>query len=435
MAVSRRSAATAAFGVASILSAALALGGGAMAAPHHQAGAKKITITMWNSATGPGLQALDQAVADFNRTHANIYVNNIFVTQQDQMLNKLSTALAVGQEPTILDGDVPSNGPQELKSGKMVNLTKWARATVDKYIYPKQIAGCVYKGEQFCIPDGAGDYALYYNKTEFAQAGIKTPPKTWAQVMVDGKKLTNPAKNRYGIYIPFGTTEWTVWTFEGMLWSAGGHFLNKNKTAAAFDSPAGIQALTVWHNALYKFKVAPLTSFSTPQNSDGEQAFASGLVAMLIDGSWDLNTFDQAHVNYGVTLFPAIKTYADNTGQGSIDVFNTGAAQVKAAETFLQWFLQTKVQVKMQSQIPGSMTNEPAVNNNPVFLKHQHKYMNVFFNDLARAHIRPTLVSYPAISAALGQQIDEVLYNKETPAQALKIAARQADQILRKNHE
>lgn len=420
--------------IASTLALALTAGSGVFAASH-RAGAKTVTITMWNTSTGPGLVALDKVVNEFNRTHPTIHVNNIFITQQDQILNKLSTALSVGQEPTVLVGDVPSNGPQELKSGKLVNLTKWAGATVDKWLYSKQIGGCVYKGVQFCIPNGAGDYALYYNKTEFAQAGIKTPPKTWAQVMVDGKKLTDPAKNHYGIYIPFGTTEWTVWTFEGMLWSAGGHFLNANKTKAAFDSPAGIQALTVWHNALYKNKVAPLTSFSTPQNSDGEQAFASGLVAMLIDGSWDLNTFDQAHVNYGVTYFPAIRQYADNTGQGSIDVFNTGASQVTAAETFLQWFLQPKIQVQENAAVPGSMTNEPAVNTNPTFVKLQHKYMNVFFGDLQYAHIRPTLVSYPAISAALGQQIDKVLYNQETPAQALKIAAQQANQILATNHE
>ncbi len=362
-------------------------------------------------------------------------MNNIFATQQDQILNKLSTALAVGQEPTILDGDVPSNGPEELKSGKMVNLTKWADATVNKWFYSKQIAGCVYKGVEFCLPSGSGDYALFYNKTDFAAAGIKSPPKTWAQVIADGKKLTDPAKNRYGIYIPFGTTEWTVWTFEGMVWANGGHFLNANKTAAAFDSPAGVQALTIWYDCLYKDKIAPLTSFSTPTNSDGEQAFASNLVAMLIDGSWDLTTFDQAHINYGVTYFPAIKEYATNTGQGSIDVFNTGAAQVKAAETFLEWFLNPKVQAPMEAKVPGAMSNEPAVNNSPIFEKSEAPYMNVFTGDLKYAHIRPSLISYPEISAALGKQIDLVLYNKETPAQALKIPAQEANQILKKNHE
>lgn len=421
-------------GTASLLAVSIGAGSGALAAAHRTA-SKPITITMWNTSTGPGLTALDATVAEWNRTHPDIHVNNIFATQQDAILEKLSTALSVGQEPTILDGDVPSNGPQELKSGKMVNLTRWARATVNKWIYPKQIAGCVYKGVQFCIPDGSGDYALFYNKADFKAAGIKSPPKTWAQVIADGKKLTDPAKNRYGIYIPFGTTEWTVWTFEGMVWANGGHFLNKSKTAAAFDSPAGVQALQIWWDALYKDKVAPLTSFSTPTNSDGEQAFASNLVAMLIDGSWDLTTFDQAHIDYGVTYFPAIKEYATNTGQGSIDVFNTGKAQVQAAETFLKWFLNPKVQAPMNAKVPGAMTNEPAVNNSAIFKKSEAPYMNVFTGDLQYAHIRPSFISYPEISAALGKQIDEVLYNKETPAQALKIAAREADQILKKNHE
>jgi ABC-type glycerol-3-phosphate transport system substrate-binding protein len=423
------------FGLASALALSLSVSTGAVAASRPAAAKSTVTIAMWNSVVGPGAAALTKVVNQFNATHPGIVVKNTFITQSDALLSKLSTALAVGQEPTILYDDVPSNGPTEMKSGKMVNLTSWARATVDRWIYPKEIAGCMYKGVQFCIPSESGDYALYYNKTQFAQAGIKSPPKTWSQVIADGKKLTDPAKNHYGIYIPFGTTEWTVWTFEGMLWANGGQFLNANDTKAEFDSPAGVNALTIWYDCLYKYKIAPLTSFSTPTNSDGEQAFASGLVAMLIDGSWDLSTFDQAKIDYGVTYFPAIKTYATNTGQAGIDVFNTGAAQVAAAKTFLVWFLNPKVQAAMSSQVPGAMPAEPAVNNNPTFVKSEAPYMNVFLGDLTYAHVRPSIVSYPAISAALGQQIDEVLYAKETPAQALRIAAQQADQILLKNHE
>ena len=33
-------------------------------------------------------------------------------------------------------------------------------------------------------------YALYYNKAQFAAAGISGPPTTWAQLIADGKKLT-----------------------------------------------------------------------------------------------------------------------------------------------------------------------------------------------------------------------------------------------------
>ena len=33
-------------------------------------------------------------------------------------------------------------------------------------------------------------YGLYYNKAQFAAAGISGPPTTWAQLIADGKKLT-----------------------------------------------------------------------------------------------------------------------------------------------------------------------------------------------------------------------------------------------------
>ena len=33
-------------------------------------------------------------------------------------------------------------------------------------------------------------YGLYYNKKLFAEAGIAEPPKTWDELIADGKKLT-----------------------------------------------------------------------------------------------------------------------------------------------------------------------------------------------------------------------------------------------------
>ncbi len=395
---------------------------------------KPVVVRMWNGATGPGATALTYMVNWFNRTHKDVFIKNRFITQSDQLLAKLSTALKVNAEPTILLGDTPTDGPELMKSGKLLHLNGTIPA-IDKEVYPAYVKAATYRGVQFAVPYEGGDYALYYNKAEFKAAGIKHPPTTWAQVIQDGKKLTDPAKNRYGIYVPFGHTEWTVWTWEGMLWAEGGHFLNKSKTAVAFDSPQGIAALTLWHNLLYKYKVAPLTSFATPANSDGEQAFASGLVAMLIDGSWDLTTFKSAHIDYGVTYFPAIKEYATNTGEGVIDVFNTSGPQVHGAIEFIDWLMTPAHLAKWFSMIPGSMPIEPAVLKDPVYVKSEAPYANVFNAEQKYAHARPTLVSYPQISAVLGKEIDLVLHNDISPAKALAVAAKQANAILKANHE
>ena len=40
-------------------------------------------------------------------------------------------------------------------------------------------------------------------------------------------------------------SEDTVWRFEALLWQAGGEILSTDGKHAAFDSPAGVQALTL----------------------------------------------------------------------------------------------------------------------------------------------------------------------------------------------
>ncbi|WP_433049260.1 ABC transporter substrate-binding protein [Dactylosporangium sp. CS-033363] len=51
------------------------------------------------------------------------------------------------------------------------------------------------------VPLYSLSYALYYNKRMFAEAGIANPPKTWDELVADGKKLTKPAKGQWGLAV------------------------------------------------------------------------------------------------------------------------------------------------------------------------------------------------------------------------------------------
>ena len=58
------------------------------------------------------------------------------------------------------------------------------------------------------------------------------------QLEADAIKLSDPAKHRYGIYIPLGSSEWISYEWEALLWANGGQFMNSDNTKVAFDSPA-----------------------------------------------------------------------------------------------------------------------------------------------------------------------------------------------------
>lgn len=397
---------------------------------------KVVNLTMWNDETGARLTSLNTMVNLFNKTHKNIHITNQFITQSDQMLPKLASAITSHSQPNIIEGASPTWGPVLLKSGAVLTLNKKLIPNQSE-IYPGIQASNYYKGKEFAVGDGAGDVSLFYNKTDFAKAGITSPPTTWAQVIKDAVKLTNPAQHHYGIYMPYGQLTWTPYTWEIMLWSEGGHFMNANKTKVAFDSPAGVKALTLWVNMIYKYHAAPTTSFATPSNGDGSSAFASNVVAMLMDGSWDLKTFSAAHINYGVVLFPKVKQYATNTGVNDIILLKGSSAQNKAAAEFTNWFLAPKNLAKLYQLNGEMMPVTSAVDNLPAYKSFiaNAPGLKPFIQNLKYAHSQPTLVSYPAIAQVLGNEINLALLKQITPAQALKVAAQKSDQILAQNNE
>ncbi|MCK4983861.1 MAG: extracellular solute-binding protein, partial [Victivallaceae bacterium] len=88
---------------------------------------------------------------------------------------------------------------------------------------------------------------VFYRKDLLNEFGIEYPKNdwTWAELMANCKKLTDPEKGTYGISIGKGMNESFYWvTF---LWSAGGEVMSYNKRkdqwTAAFDSDGAVKAL------------------------------------------------------------------------------------------------------------------------------------------------------------------------------------------------
>lgn len=215
--------------------------------------------------------------------------------------------------------------------------------------------------------------------------------------------------HHYGIYIPFGTDEWISYDWESVLWSNGGQFLNSDGTKVAFDSPAGVAALTLWQNLVRKDHAAPATSFAQAGSYDGAPAFASGAVSMIVEGQWAVAEFNTAKVGYGVAELPAGTSgkSATNIGIGVASVFDYGAAANAAATTFVQWLGQPSTGAYLVS-VNGGLPSAPAQLQQPLVKKviaSQPTYQ-VFAGQLNSGHTRPTVPAYTAVSQALATEIN-----------------------------
>jgi multiple sugar transport system substrate-binding protein len=389
-----------------------------------------VSITYWTSSTQSEINYLD---SHFNSTHKNIKVTGQYIASADNTTAKEVAALKSNTEPNIVIGQDPSALPLLAESGKIVPLNKPLAADTAA-LYPGIRSALFYKGQQLGLAlGGVGNYLLFYNKSDFASAGISGPPTTWTQLEADAVKLSDPAKHHYGVYIPLGSSEWISYEWEALLWANGGQFLNASGTKVAFDSPAGIQALTTWVNLVGKDHAAPTTSYAQAGSYDGAPAFASNAVAMIIDGQWAVSTFSTAHINYGVALVPAGTSgqSAANIGIGVATVFNKSTATNNAALTFVQWLGQPQQGAYLTS-VSGGLPSAPNQLTQPAVQAEQSKSPTyaTFAEQLKYGHSRPTVPAYAAISLALSNEIYAALQGKISPAAALAAAAAQGNQAI-----
>ncbi len=387
-------------------------------------------VVMWHGYTDVEAKALKAQVDKFNKTHPGIQVKLQFYGNADFALQKVLTAISGGKYPDIayLYGSWAAN---IAKSPKTLDLTKRVREPGFKFddIWPAARLSATVKGKVVGVPALIDNLALVYNKKLFKQAGVPFPTAkwTWADLERAAKKLTNPAKKQFGwAYVNDGSED-TVWRFWALLWQAGGNILTPDGKSAAFDSPAGVRALTHLQR-MAKDKSIYLDS----GNGNYANLFNSGRIAMLYTGPWDLSGFP--NVDYGVQILPGAVNHQTIAGPDNWVLFDNGKERSAAAWTFMKWFLSTKEHLNLAIGT-GQLPIRASEMKQPQYKAYTKKYkgVNTFVANLANAKkVRPVDARYPRISEAVGQAVQSVLLGKAQPKQALDDAASQVDSILRR---
>ncbi|HEY7429171.1 MAG TPA: ABC transporter substrate-binding protein [Streptosporangiaceae bacterium] len=390
-------------------------------------------IQIWEGWTGAEAKAFQHLVSVYQQQHPGQKISTLYVNN-DNTLQKVLTAVRGGSPPDIayLYG---SWAPNVAQIPQVVNLTQVVRRPGvnwnDFWVGERAVA--TVNGKVIGVPALVDNLAVVYNKTLFAKAGL-TPPGpdwTWQEFVADAKKLTDPASKQFGTAYVTPGSEDTVWHWEVLLWEAGGQILTPDNKHAAFDSPAGLMSL----NTLRTMAVTDHSMYLDPADSPYANLFNSGKIGMLVTGPWDLSGFPNVH--YGVQVMPAFPGTSGGhqtiAGPDNWVIFNNGSARVSAAEKFLLW-LTAPAQATYFSLHTGDLPIRQSVGNAAGFSQQMNTALpgvSTFIANLANVkQARPQIPQYPKISQILGQMIVSVLLNKSQPAEALKSAAQQVNQVL-----
>jgi ABC-type glycerol-3-phosphate transport system substrate-binding protein len=153
------------------------------------------------------------------------------------------------------------------------------------------LANDTVNGQNYAVPWFGGVRGIWYNKNQFAKAGISSPPATWAQLVSDAKALMAAYPGTYGLGAPSNYTNAIV----SFIWGAGGQVAveKSGKWVAELNSPQSEAGIQFYADLYLTQKVSPAkyigqTELGAPGATSGgsDEDFAKGTLDMYIDGPW-----------------------------------------------------------------------------------------------------------------------------------------------------
>ena len=402
--------------------AIIGVSGGASAA----AKPKTVTLQYWSTYNTADKEASTMArviIPRFERLNPSIKVTSVIYPYSD-LLNKFITTSAAGKPPDVMRSDI-AWVPQLAQQGVIVNVSRlkafWA---IRAAALPGPRATTRVNGAYYAFPDDTNTQALYWNRADFAAAGIPGPPTTINQMFADAQQLTVSSKQQYGL----GVDGTDIWNMAPYIWSMGGSFTNGNYTKASgfMNSTATVTAVTALVNLLKAGNIG--SDFQGGASAvSGEQGFPKGQYAMYIDGPWAVPTYSALNPvpSYGIARFPSGAGGSVSTVGGEDTVVAKDGHHIVDAEKFAEFLSSPFAQLAMAKA--GDMS---AMKSDAAKEVKATPYYAVFAKQLLTARIRANSPGYSQMDSIWSKAIGQILAGGVSVSAGLTSAAQQANQVL-----
>ncbi|ODV15322.1 MAG: bicyclomycin resistance protein [Lysobacteraceae bacterium SCN 69-25] len=379
----------------------------------------RMTVSYYSAATGPYFEKM---AAAFHAANPSIDVK-IEVVNWPSLLQKLQTDISGGTNADVsIIGtrwllDFVKDGIAEPLDGYMTGGFK--DRFIGPFLKPGQIGGKTYG-----LPIAASARAMFYNKAMLTKAGFPNGPKTWDDVVAAAEKIKADGGNGFGLMAK--GTEVDVYFYYAM-WSYGGEVLDANQKAA-FDSPAGVKALTLYKSMLDRGLTEPGPTNYTRE--DLQNLFKQGRLGMVITAPFLINQIakEAPNLDYGIVPVPEGSTSATYAVTDSVVMFHNSKVK-PAAWKWLHFLFSKEPRVafpKGEGFLPT--TKEEAAD--PAFT--QNARLKTFVDLLPKARFAPTVTGWEDTAKAVTDAVQSVFLGSATPEAALKAAAARANQSLGK---
>lgn len=245
----------------------------------------KISYVSWNDTQEDQLRA---TIEGFNELYPDVEVDLQF-TPWSEYWTKLEAAASSGTLPDVITmhtiyAEKYANAGmiEELDEAKMKNYQE----EFSYENFPEGITRLYNFGDkQYGVPKDIDCVVLAYNKELFDKAGVEYPNENWKWSDLENaaEKLTDKENNVYG-YAAYNNMQES---WGNLLYQNGGSIINEENNTSGLDDPKSIEAMERFMGYLDKY--SPTTAAFA--ETDRRAMFASGNIAMISIGNWQLNNF------------------------------------------------------------------------------------------------------------------------------------------------
>jgi multiple sugar transport system substrate-binding protein len=391
-----------------------------------------VSLQFWHGQSGPQEQALKGLIQQFEQSHPNIQVTEVFQGTYSQLYSKVTAAIAAGSPPDLAiayqndvanyikaDAVIPLD---DLMSDPQIGFT----ADDMKDIFPSFIDHYPQYGNKvYSIAFMRSMEVMYYNQDMLKAAGFDNPPASWDDFMKVCAAVSKPP-DTYCYEMNTDASRFANWVF-----SRGGDLLSSDGKTVAFDSQAGLDTLT-FIQTMFQKKYAIVIGKAFQDQTD----FSLGKIAFTMGSTAGLPYYDKAIKQAGkvtnwsiapdphTTPNPVVDIYGP-----SVTIFKTTTDKERAAFTFLKWLMDkdpNATWVKATSYFPARQSTKDALAD---FIQANPRY-GAAFDWLQYGRGEPTVAAWNPIRGFIADAMTAVADAKATPQDAMKTLVDKSNQAL-----
>lgn len=366
----------------------------------------------------------DQLLPLFEAAHPDIQIKAVRKDYTEQLKSNIIAAAADGNQPDVMRLDMIWV-PELAKLGLLEELSRMEGfESIKEQFIGSLIETNRYKDSYYGLPLNANTKAAIFNMKLLREAGLNSPPRSFAQLMEAQNRLFSAHPNLSSIGIcctgAWGTLSY-FWTFGGKLTDE--QYRQATGYLDSSESIAAIRQIKDWY----------------------DQGVISTSIITGEPGTWDgllkgeLLMIDEAHWFYSVNEYGDHKELLKDTELGlfpndanegtsviggeNLVLFNPSRNK-EAAWLFIQWMMTEEPQRLMAATglIPTIKQLE---------ISNDKEWFAPYLKQLDKAKPRPPVSTWTLIDDEYSRMIERILTDEQKLEEAVHSSALKIDELLR----